>query len=219
MSRFYDVLETRLPAEREQELLTALQVQLSHVKAHTSWGPLLQDVTPQNILTPDDMSDIPVLRKSDLKALQDKQKPFGGLVAAKWPQIKYVFSSPGPIYEPESYRADYFRSARALYAAGFRAGDIVHNCFSYHLTPAGRIPPPAGLPPTRALNRSGYWVLEWLPQIVIFLIDDTGLPSLAASCDTARLWSRRVIAVKRRGSRPAAFCWPATPGLRKMATG
>jgi phenylacetate-CoA ligase len=139
MSRFYDVLETRLPAEREQELLTALQVQLSHVKAHTSWGPLLQDVTPQNILTPDDMSDIPVLRKSDLKALQDKQKPFGGLVAAKWPQIKYVFSSPGPIYEPESYRADYFRSARALYAAGFRAGDIVHNCFSYHLTPAGRM--------------------------------------------------------------------------------
>ena len=139
MSRFYDVLETRLPAEREQELLTALQVQLSHVKTHTSWGALLQEVVPQDIKTPTDMARIPVLRKSDLKGLQEKQKPFGGLVAAKWSQIRYIFSSPGPLYEPESYRSDYFRSARALYAAGFRAGDIVHNCFSYHLTPAGRM--------------------------------------------------------------------------------
>lgn len=139
MSRFYDALETRLPAEREQELLTALQVQLAYVKSHTAWADLLDGVSPQNIQTPADLASIPVLRKSALKGLQDKQKPFGGLVAAKWAKIKYVFSSPGPIYEPETYREDYFRSARALYAAGFRAGDIVHNCFSYHLTPAGRL--------------------------------------------------------------------------------
>ena len=98
MSRFYDVLETRLPAEREQELLTALQVQLSHVKTHTSWGTLLEQVVPQDINTAQDMAQLPVLRKSDLKGLQDQHKPFGGLVAAKMSNIKYIFSSPGPLY-------------------------------------------------------------------------------------------------------------------------
>ena len=139
MNRFYDVLETRQPDERETELLSALQVQLAHVKANTSWGAFLTEISPKLILTYADLAQIPVLRKSELKGLQDSEKPFGGLVAAKWSNIKYIFSSPGPLYEPESYRSDYFRSARAMYAAGFRAGDIIHNCFSYHLTPAGRM--------------------------------------------------------------------------------
>ena len=45
--------------------------------------------------------------------------------------------SPGPIYDPEGRQRDYWRFARALFAAGFRAGDLIHNCFAYHLTPAG----------------------------------------------------------------------------------
>jgi phenylacetate-CoA ligase len=69
--------------------------------------------------------------------LQKQQRPFGGLAASGWGKLGRVFSSPGPIYEPEGRVADYWRTARALYAAGFRAGDLVHNTFSYHFTPAG----------------------------------------------------------------------------------
>jgi hypothetical protein len=80
-----------------------------------------------------------VVRKSDLIELQKTQRPFGGLAAARWGQLGRVFSSPGPIYEPEGRGADYWRTARALYAAGFRAGDLVHNSFSYHMTPGAWI--------------------------------------------------------------------------------
>jgi phenylacetate-CoA ligase len=83
------------------------------------------------------LARLPVTRKSDLKALQRGALPFGGLVAKKPGQMRKIFMSPGPIYEPEGRREDYWRSARALFAAGFREGDILFNTFSYHLTPAG----------------------------------------------------------------------------------
>src|SRR5207253_4140799 len=83
------------------------------------------------------LAELPLTRKSELIELQRQNPPFGGLVAAPMSAVRRVFVSPGPIYEPEGRRSDYFRMARALFAAGFRAGDLVHNTFSYHLTPAG----------------------------------------------------------------------------------
>jgi phenylacetate-CoA ligase len=80
---------------------------------------------------------LPVVRKSELAELQRAARPFGGLAAARWGVARRVFASPGGIYEPEGAAPDYWRFARALFAAGFRAGDLVHNCFSYHCTPAG----------------------------------------------------------------------------------
>lgn len=137
MSRFYDALETRAPEEREAELMSALQIQLAHAKAHTRYGEILTGINPADIVTRQDMAKLPVTRKHDLLDYQQQKKPFGGMVAARQEHIKYIFSSPGPVYEPATARPDYFRSARALFAAGFRAGDVIHNCFSYHLTPAG----------------------------------------------------------------------------------
>ena len=80
---------------------------------------------------------LPVLRKSDLSERQQASPPFGGLTATPIAQLAKLFMSPGPILEPEGTRPDYWRFGRAMYAAGFRRGDIVHNAFAYHLTPAG----------------------------------------------------------------------------------
>ena len=85
----------------------------------------------------DALARLPVTRKSELLDLQKAARPFGGFAATRWGDMRRVFASPGPIYEPEGEQPDYWRLARALFAAGFRAGDLVHNCFSYHLTPAG----------------------------------------------------------------------------------
>jgi phenylacetate-CoA ligase len=82
---------------------------------------------------------LPVIRKHDLMELQKIHRPFGGLAASGWGRLGRVFSSPGPIYEPEGRGTNYWRSARALYAAGFRAGELVHNSFSYHMTPGAWI--------------------------------------------------------------------------------
>jgi phenylacetate-CoA ligase len=83
------------------------------------------------------LAQLPVTRKSALLELQKSARPFGGLAATGWGDAVRVFASPGPIYEPEGRRPDYWRLARALFAAGFRRGDLVHNCFAYHFTPAG----------------------------------------------------------------------------------
>src|SRR5204862_7609074 len=73
----------------------------------------------------------------ELLLLQKADRPFGGFAATRWGEARRVFASPGPLYEPEGARADYWRLARPLFAAGFRKGDLIHNCFSYHFTPAG----------------------------------------------------------------------------------
>jgi phenylacetate-CoA ligase len=96
-------------------------------------------VNAATIASVEALAALPVVRKSDLIELQKQRRPFGGLAAGGWGQLGRVFSSPGPIYEPEGRSADYWRTARALYAAGFRAGDLVHNSFSYHMTPGAWI--------------------------------------------------------------------------------
>lgn len=138
MNDHFDALETRDPAEREAALLARLPRQIAHAKANTAYfAAILRDVDPASITSRAALAQLPVLRKHELIELQKKQRPFGGLAASAWGRLGRVFSSPGPIYEPEGRGVDYWRTARALYAAGIRPGDLVHNSFSYHMTPGG----------------------------------------------------------------------------------
>ncbi len=135
---YYDLLETRSAAEREAAQMLALAAQVAHAKAHApAYAALLKDIDPASINSRAALATLPVTRKSELKAAQASAMPFGGYVAKPVSGVAKVFQSPGPIYEPEGREPNYWRSARAFYAAGFRAGDLVHNSFSYHLTPAG----------------------------------------------------------------------------------
>jgi phenylacetate-coenzyme A ligase PaaK-like adenylate-forming protein len=137
-ARHYDALETRDPAERERALMAALPQQIAHAKANAPYfAALLTNIDPREVTSRAALAKLPVTRKSALLALQKERLPFGGLAATPPSQLARIFMSPGPIYEPEGKRPDYWRLARALFAAGFRAGDVIHNCFSYHLTPAG----------------------------------------------------------------------------------
>ncbi|THF61362.1 phenylacetate--CoA ligase family protein [Pseudothauera rhizosphaerae] len=135
----YDTLETRPHAEREADLFARLPAQLAHAKAHApAFAALLADIDPAAVTTREALARLPVTRKSELLERQKAARPFGGFAAVRWGQdCRRVFASPGPLYEPEGARPDYYRLARALFAAGFRAGDLVHNTFSYHFTPAG----------------------------------------------------------------------------------
>jgi phenylacetate-CoA ligase len=134
----YDDLESRDPETREAALMAALPRQIAHAKASAPYfAALLADVEPQAVATREALEALPVTRKSRLIELQKARPPFGGMSAVAPGQLARVFMSPGPIYDPEGRGADHWRMARALFAAGFRAGDLVHNSFSYHLTPAG----------------------------------------------------------------------------------
>ena len=136
---FHDTRETRDPEARERELLARLPAQIAHARAAApAFGRLLADVDPDSVSSRDALATLPVIRKSELLELQKAARPFGGFSAVGWgTACRRVFASPGPLYEPEGARPDYYRLARALFAAGFRAGDLVHNTFSYHFTPAG----------------------------------------------------------------------------------
>jgi len=134
----FDALETRDPELREREQLSALQRQIAHAKSHApAFAQRLASIDAAAVVSREALAAIPVTRKSELAELQKAMRPFGGLAATRWGEARRVFQSPGPLYEPEGARPDYWRLARALFAAGFRAGDLVHNCFAYHLTPAG----------------------------------------------------------------------------------
>ncbi len=119
-------------------MLAQLPRQVAHARTHApACACSLADVDPAAITSRAALARLPVVRKSELLERQRAARPFGGFAAAGWGELSRVFASPGPIYEPEGRATDYWRFARALYAAGFRAGDLVHNCFSYHFTPAG----------------------------------------------------------------------------------
>ena len=142
MSEHYDNLETRSPAARETALMAALPAQIAHAQAHSpAFAKILQGVDAASIASREALAQLPVTRKYELLALQQSGRahsPFGGFnTQAFGRQMPRVFASPGPIYEPEGTRADYWRMARAIHAAGFRAGELIHNCFSYHFVPAG----------------------------------------------------------------------------------
>ena len=138
--KFYDALETRDPAVRLQEQMAALQAQIAHAKANSDYfGDILKDVDPAAINSLEALATLPVTRKSDLIAKQQETPPLGGLNAEAIGDVANIFMSPGPIFEPAQEKKDYFRMGRAMWAAGFRPGDLVYNTFSYHMTPAGHM--------------------------------------------------------------------------------
>ena len=144
---FHDALETRPPEDREAALMAALPGQVAHARRHSpAFAELLAGVDPGTVTSRAALATLPVLRKHELLERQQASRgrdAFGGLATIGWAGLRAgtgaqrVFQSPGPIYEPEGRAADYWRMARAIFAAGFRAGDLIHNSFSYHLTPAG----------------------------------------------------------------------------------
>jgi phenylacetate-CoA ligase len=135
----YDALETRDPAQREAELFARLPDVLRKAMTAPGYAERLRGVDPADITSRAALARLPVLRKSELPALHKAAPPFGGLVAGATGSFARLFTSPGPIFEPESTHADPWRGARALFAAGFRSCDVVLNTFSYHLTPGGFI--------------------------------------------------------------------------------
>jgi phenylacetate-CoA ligase len=138
MPGFFDALEARDPAERERLLFERLADHVAFARARTPhYARLLETIDPAQVTSREALARLPVTRKADLTQLQAAQKPFGGLNATPASHLARIFMSPGPIYDPEGRRPDFWRAARTLFAAGFRPGDVVLNCFSYHLTPAG----------------------------------------------------------------------------------
>ena len=134
-----DPLETRDPEDREAALMQAVREIVRRAKAGTAhYRATLCDVDPAGLRVRGDLAALPVLRKSDLIALQEEEPPFGGLAADDAAAMTRLFLSPGPIAEPQTPGdEDTWRFSRALRAAGIGEGDLVHNCFSYHVTPAG----------------------------------------------------------------------------------
>lgn len=140
MSEFYDDLETRSADERAQAQFEAIRAQILHVQNNTAaYSTALKDVDANEITDAESFSTLPLTRKSELIELQQAQRPFGGYTAKDTAFCSHVFASPGPIYEPGFAVPDFWRFARSLYASGIRAGELVHNCFSYHFTPAGQM--------------------------------------------------------------------------------
>ena len=142
MTHFYDALETRTALEREAALLAALPTQVAHARSHApAFAAILADTDPASITSRAALASLPVTRKHELHEHQRAglaDNAFGGFSAIGYgAAMPRIFCSPGPMYEPEGVRRDYWRMARALYAAGFRAGELAHNSFSYHFVPAG----------------------------------------------------------------------------------
>jgi phenylacetate-CoA ligase len=136
--QYFDKLEVRSPRLREKALMAALPKHIAHAKKHApGFARILKDVKPEKINSRKALAGVPVTRKSDLVALQKELPPLGGLNATPVEKLAKLFVSPGPIFEPEGRGRDWWRTARGLFAGGFRPGDLVANSFAYHFTPAG----------------------------------------------------------------------------------
>lgn len=134
---YYDDLETRDEGQRAEALAQALPLALSRAKLAPAMARLLRDVEPEAVTDRAALARLPVIRKAELSEAQRKQPPFGGYTTRPAAQFDHIFQSPGPIYEPGRRDGDWWRLGRFLHAAGVGQGDIVQNCFGYHLTPAG----------------------------------------------------------------------------------
>ncbi|WP_461469884.1 phenylacetate--CoA ligase family protein [Pararhodobacter sp.] len=137
MTQYYDQLETRSADQRAADLARDLPRQIARAQATMGMGRTLAGVDASRITSVADLAALPVLRKSELVAAQSEASPFGGFASLKTAEFDHVFQSPGPIYEPGRTTTDWWRMGRFLHASGIGKGDIVQNCFSYHLVPAG----------------------------------------------------------------------------------
>jgi phenylacetate-CoA ligase len=134
----FNACEAGDPSEREAALMARLPAIVAAAKERCpAYRSRFAEVRPEEVVDRQALAQLPLTRKSELIEMQRRDPPFGGFAAVPVSALRRIFASPGPIYEPEGRRPDYGRFARALFAAGFRAGDLVHNTFSYHLTPAG----------------------------------------------------------------------------------
>jgi phenylacetate-CoA ligase len=139
MTDHYDSLETRPPVLRDSEECAVMPKIVAHALTAPGWARHLSGVDAKNVTSREALAKLPVLRKSDIAAMQKENPPFGGLAVVPPGKARRLLMSPGPIFEPQGEGKDWYGAARALYAAGFRPGDIVHNSFAYHLTPGGFI--------------------------------------------------------------------------------
>ncbi len=144
MSSYYDALESRSAAEREAAHMAALPLQVAHAQKNApAFTSILDRVAANTITSREALAQLPVTRKHELLEQQQKTRAAGGDAFGGFSALHYgahmprVFASPGTIYEPDSTRKDYWRMARAMYASGFRSGQLIHNSFSYHFVPAG----------------------------------------------------------------------------------
>ncbi len=139
MPEYYDPLETRDPALREREQFARLTEFVGRAIRAPGWAKHLAGYDVKAIGSRSALAELPIMHKADLSALQKDNPPFGGLNVTPPGKARRLLMSPGPIFEPEGDGADWWGAARAVYAAGIRQGDIVHNSFAYHLTPGGFI--------------------------------------------------------------------------------
>jgi phenylacetate-CoA ligase len=131
-----DELETRDPQVRERDLMARLPQLIARAQQAPGWEGILAGIDAAGVDSRAALAALPITRKSDLKTLQQRALPFGGLAATPSGQLRHIYMSPGPIYDPEGRGRDWWRFARPMYAAGVRAGGLLQNCFSYHFTPA-----------------------------------------------------------------------------------
>ena len=140
LQTYFDDKETLAPDAREGRLMATLPGLIAHARDKTQgFGTILKNVASGAVTNRAELAKLPVTRKSDLIDLQAQNRPFAGLNATPVGALGRIFQSPGPIYDPEGRGDDWWRMGRAYFAAGFRPGDVVHNCMSYHLTPGGFI--------------------------------------------------------------------------------
>ena len=225
MSEFFDALETREPAQREASLMAALPGLIAHAqKRSTALGEILQGVNASTVTSRAALARLPVTRKHELLDRQKARRTedsFGGFATiVRGPQMKRIYASPGPIYEPEGVATDYWRAARAMFAAGFRAGDLVHNAFSYHMTPGAFIMEsgahavgctvfPAGTGQTEQQLQA---IAELRPQAYL------GTPSFLRILVEKALEAGSDISSLRKGPRMATSwrSWPPTRSTRSL---
>ena len=136
-SEHFDRLETRDPDARERDFFGRLPSFIALAMRAPGWATQLAGIDPNAVTSRAELAKLPLLRKSELADRQKEQPPFGGFNVTAPGRMRRLLMSPGPIFEPEGEGKDFWGAARALFAAGFRPGDVVHNCFSYHLTPGG----------------------------------------------------------------------------------
>src|SRR5215211_7393946 len=150
----YDSRETRSTAEREADIFARLASVIEAAMRAPTYAERLRGIDPRTVASREALARLPVLRKSELPALQRADPPFAGFVPAPPSAFGRLFTSPGPIFEPEGRGPDPWGAARALHAMGFATGDVVLNTFSYHLVPGGFMMDSAGRArPDRAAAR------------------------------------------------------------------
>lgn len=135
---YFDQAEIQSPAERAENISDALPLHIEQARERSSYyAKQLASINPHDITSLAALAQLPLTRKADLIQLQQQIPPFGGLTALPVGKLARIYQSPGPIYDPGARRPDYWRMGRALFAAGFRTNQLIHNAFSYHFTPAG----------------------------------------------------------------------------------